>query len=213
MILLVSGATATVARYPQLGRLVSPRAGNRIDEIAASGRPWAADNDAFSGWDAERYWQMLVKISHADRTRLLFVACPDRVCDARETLNLWWEWHGQLDALGLPAAFVGQNGIEDLAGEIPWDGMACFFVGGDTRWKLSEASESLCFEAKRRGKLVHVGRVNSRKRLRHAAEIGADSADGRQWSKWPDRWIPKGLRWIDDERRQGALFPGKGANP
>ncbi len=52
MILLVSGATTTVARYaghPALGRLVQPRSWNRIDAIARSGMAWGADNDALAG--------------------------------------------------------------------------------------------------------------------------------------------------------------------
>jgi hypothetical protein len=54
-------------------------------------------------------------------------------------------------------------------------------------------------EAKARGKLVHVGRVNSRKRIRRLAGWGCvDSIDGSGWSRWPDKKIPKGLAWIKE---------------
>ena len=52
------------------------------------------------------------------------------------------------------------------------------FVGGSTEFKLGPVAAALCQEAKARGLWVHVGRVNSRKRLRYSASIGADSADG-----------------------------------
>jgi hypothetical protein len=39
-------------RHPNLGRLLQPRHYPRARATAASGVPWAADNDAFNGWDA-----------------------------------------------------------------------------------------------------------------------------------------------------------------
>jgi hypothetical protein len=51
-------------------------------------------------------------------------------------------------------------------------------------------------EAKRRGKWVHVGRVNSRERVRWCVANGADSVDGSGFSYHPDTNIPKGLDWI-----------------
>jgi hypothetical protein len=206
MILLVSGATRTVDAHPTVGRLIAPRSGNAIDVVAASGRPWAADNDAFAAWDTGRYWSMLGRISRADRSRLIWVTAPDVVADARGTLNRWHEWQPQLDYLGLPIAFVGQDGIETLADEIPWHEIAGWFIGGSTEWKLSAASESLAREAKARGKWLHMGRVNSQRRMRHALEIGCDSIDGGQFSMFPDTHIPRAVRWISRAKRQPTLF-------
>jgi hypothetical protein len=203
VIILVNGATRTVEQYPQLGRLISPRAGNSIDGIATSGRLWAADNDAFGGaWDQERFWRMLARIARVDRSRLLFVTCPDVVCSAQATVNRWVEWHPQIEAIGLPAAFVGQNGLGAIPDQIPWHEMAAFFIGGDDAWKLSAEAEHFAHEARARGKWVHWGRVNSEKRIRHAIEVGGDSIDGRSFSGWPDINIPKGLRWIRRAERQ-----------
>lgn len=60
------------------------------------------------------------------------------------------------------------------------------------------------------GKLVHIGRVNSERRLRLFDDIGRDprtgapyqidSLDGTQFSMYPDRYIP---RWA--ERLRPAL--------
>lgn len=205
MIILVSGATRTFRRFqghPSFGHLKTPRSGNCIDAIVATGHPWAADNDAFLAWDAERFRSMLRDIAAADRRRFLWVACPDVVGDSRETIRRWHEWFPELASLGLPAAFVGQDGLESIADQIPWDQMAAFFIGGSTEWKLSIAAERLVREAKDRGKWVHVGRVNTFKRLQHAVEIGADSIDGTTFSRWPDKYFPTGLRWLERLERQ-----------
>ena len=192
MILLVSGAESNRGTLSVRGSPPTPRNGNSIARLADGGRMWACDNDAFKSWNINRFWTMLGKVSRADRTSLLFVTVPDSVGNARETLNLWFEWYPQLAYLTLPAAFVGQDGIEHFQKEIPWQEMACWFVGGSTGWKLSAVSEELAREAKARGKWVHFGRANSKKRFRHAFEIGADSVDGGQFSTWPDHWIPRG---------------------
>lgn len=111
MLILVSGATRTVARHPECGVFVQPRAGNSLEAIAASGRPWAADNDCFQGLDVDAYWRMLERIARCDRSNLLWVVVPDVVGNAQETVNRWIEWHPQLEYLDLPAAFVGQDGL------------------------------------------------------------------------------------------------------
>ncbi len=204
MILLVSGATRDVAKV-DCGILVTPRGRNSIENIATSGRQWAADNDAFLAWDQERFERFISRISECDRSRFLWVACPDVVSDAGATLDRWAEWFPILHGLGLPAAFIGQDGLEDMAERIPWDQMSAFFIGGSTKWKLSHAAESLAREAKQRGKWLHIGRVNSSKRIRHAIDLKADSIDGSGFSKWP-KLIPDGLRWIRYHRQQPTLF-------
>lgn len=208
MLLLVNGATQTVARQPldAVGHLLSPRAGNRLGTVTATGRMWAADNDAFLAWDQERYWKMLINISKADRSRLLWVTVPDVVGNAQETINRWHEWLPQLDYLGLPAAFVGQDGLGAIADEIQWHELECFFIGGSDEWKLSAEAEDFAREAKRRGKWVHMGRVNSVKRMRHAMEIGCDSIDGRSFSAWPDRYQPWGVKQIKRLKQYRSMF-------
>jgi len=205
MLLLVSGATTTVARHPSLGVMVGPRDGASLQTVAATGRPWAADNDCFQQLDVDAYWRLLRRLHHADRSRFLWVTVPDVVADAGATLDRWSEWFPQVDDLGLPAAFAGQDGIEDRADEIPWEDMRCLFIGGSTGWKLSHAAAGLVAEARRRRKWVHVGRVNTRRRVRDIAWMGADSFDGRSFSAWPDEKIPRALRWMRDVKRQPCL--------
>jgi len=207
MIILVNGATRTVERYPEVGCLIQPRKTNSIDRIATSGRFWAADNDCFQGLDVDAYWRMVIRISEVDRLRLLWVACPDVVADAQETVNRWFEWFPQLDWLDLPVAFIGQDGLERIWDEIPWDDMAAAFIGGTTAWKLGEHAEAFAREAKARGKRVHFGRVNTMRRVRDVLLMcPADSIDGKSFSAWPDIKIPRGLRWIRQTEPQACLF-------
>jgi hypothetical protein len=100
--------------------------------------------------------------------------------------------------IGYRAALVGQDGMEHL--DVPWDEFDCLFVGGSTEWKLGAGAEILIREAKRRGKWVHIGRVNSRKRYLKFADL-ADSCDGTYLTFGPDVNLPKLLRWLEDWKR------------
>ena len=91
-------------------------------------------------------------------------------------------------------AYVGQDEAEDH--DLPWGRLQALFIGGSTAWKESSASRDLCHEAKRRGKWVHVGRVNTKRRVEIARAMKADSIDGTAFSRWPDTKIPAGLRWV-----------------
>ena len=189
MLLLVSGATATIRRlrdvHPNhLGHLLTPRGGN-VDSVFGTGLPWAADNDCFNRLDPVAFRRMLTVIR--GRTRCLFVTCPDVVANAVATLDRFREWSEEIRSTGQPIAFVGQDGAEDC--ELPWSEFDAWFVGGSDAWKLCRASWELMAEAKRRGKWVHVGRVNSFRRLMWCHDHGADSADGSSMSKFSDHYI------------------------
>lgn len=207
--LLVSGSTRTVrglaGRYPDhLGHLLTPKNRNGMASLLSTGLLWAADNGCFNGLDDRAFRRLLGRV--AGQPRLLWVACPDRVGDARVTIELFDQWEPELRAAGIPVAFVGQDGQEDF--EVPWGMCECFFVGGSTEWKLSLTAADLMAEAKRRGKWVHVGRVNSLKRMRAMHDRGADSIDGSSASMFGDVYARKYLRWLVGLERQPTLFGG-----
>lgn len=196
MILLVSGATASRRRYlghPRLGWLRTPRNGNSVAGIVASGVQWACDNDCFQRLNRTAYLTMLRQVS--DQPRLLWVATPDVVADAAATLTRFRLWAPALRYRKVPIAFVAQDGQEHLP--VPWDRIACLFIGGSTKWKLGSQAERLIYEAHDRGKWVHVGRVNTLKRMWWFSSLPVDSIDGTCFSKWPDKFIPWMLRRLD----------------
>jgi hypothetical protein len=181
------------ASSDHLGFLLTPRAANSVATIKELDLPWAADNSAYSGFSEVRFARMLDRIEAAPG--LLWVAVPDVVEDMEATLRLFGAWQPRLAARGLPVALVAQDGLED--GDVPWDRLDALFIGGSTGWKLSDQASRLCRQAKDRGLLTHVGRVNSKRRLFHLARWGCvDSVDGSGFSRWPDTKIPRGLRWI-----------------
>lgn len=205
----MSGSTRTVghlvSRWPgRLGHLLTPANRNGMAATLSTGLPWAADNGCFSGFDPDRFRAFLRKIT--GRPRCLWVVCPDVVADARGTLAMFDAWQGEVKECGQPVAFVGQDGIEDLG--VPWDQFDCWFVGGSTRWKLSRASMDLIGEAKTRGKLAHMGRVNSLRRMRVAYDAGCDSVDGSSASRWGDKYIYHFCSWIESLHQQPTLFKG-----
>ena len=99
--------------------------------------------------------------------------CPDVVGDAAATLARFTQYAPTIREYGYPVAFVTQDGLQ--MADVPWGEFAVLFVGGSTEHKL-EQSYPFIWEAKRRGVWVHVGRVNSAKRI--GAFWMADSCDG-----------------------------------
>lgn len=183
-----------------LGFIDTPRQGN----IRPDGVVWCADNGCFGkGFTEDHWWRFLVK--HAkDAGTCVFATAPDVVGDAVATLERSAPWLPKIRSLGYPAAFVAQDGIEDTV--IPWDDFDALFIGGTTEFKLGATARSLIFEAKRRGKWVHCGRINSLKRYRAMEALGCDSCDGTKVVFAPDVNLPKVLGWVRDLKDRPALF-------
>lgn len=183
--------TLNAMRDGRLGFIDTPAQGNRRPDGVA----WCADNGCFSDkWDEDKWWSFLVRNAHHAPT-CLFAVAPDVVGDAVGTAKKSSPWLGRIRELGYPVGFVAQDGQENLP--VPWDQIDCLFIGGTTEWKLGEAVRGLVSEAKRRGKWVHMGRVNSKRRYEYARIIGCDSVDGTFLTFGPEVNLPKLLGWID----------------
>lgn len=182
-----------MTRYREhIGVLLTPNNRNSVESVVSTGLPWAIDNGAFSGFNANAFMKLCLNAE--GQPRLMWVACPDVVGDAAATMVQFERWHAGLERLGLPVAFVGQDGCETM--EIPWESLSCLFLGGSTDWKLSNAAWDVCREAKRRGKMLHMGRVNSLRRMRVAQVFGCDTIDGSSASRFGDAKIPQYCRWL-----------------
>jgi len=197
MLLLVTQAMPQMRAHdhPNLGRLVTPRHFCSLHEHGQW--PWAADNDCFQRLDPAAYSRMLDALV-GKSGRCLFVTAPDVVADARATAHLFEVWWRALTRRGLPAALVAQDGLEHLDRwlAMAWPRIDALFIGGSTNWKLGPAAETLVKDAKARGKWVHMGRVNSARRIRYAASIGCDSVDGTKWVRWRDAYLDSGLQLV-----------------
>jgi len=190
-----NAAVKAVAHREQIGLLCQP--GNGYAAQISSFPFWAADNGCF-GKHAARFdaaaWFAWLERNRGRASSCLFATAPDVVGDAVKTLERSRPWLAKIRALGYKAAFVAQDGIERT--EIPWDEFDVLFLGGSTEFKLGDVARRVTAEAKRRGKAVHMGRVNSGRRLRIADSFGCDTADGTFLAFGPELNLPRLLRWL-----------------
>lgn len=176
----------------RLGMIATPKQGNAIME----GVLWCADNGCFGkGYPGDSKWLVWLG-TRKYKNMCAFATVPDVVGDAEATLERSEPFFAPVRQLGYRAALVGQDGL--ASGSVPWDKFDAFFVGGSTEWKLGPDAKALALEAKDRGKWVHVGRVNSRKRLYIAQAMGADSCDGTYMAFGPDINLARMTRWLDE---------------
>ena len=187
--ILVHSSPATLEPYRRqnLGVLSSPRRWYTNIE----GWRWAADNDAYSDWDPNRYRAMLEGIWGLPGC--LFVTAPDVVGDGERTLSLFECWYDELNACLQPKALVAQDGMTIEA--VPWRRIDALFIGGTSEFKMGDTALGLVREAKRRQLWVHMGRVNKHRRMRYAKAIGCDSVDGTQFSWYRDTYLPDALEY------------------
>lgn len=165
--------------------------------------PMAADNDAFSGFNEERYISMLVRLSYMP---IQWVSAPDVVGNAKQTLKLFYDWWPIITQYHLPTALVAQDGIEYT--EIPWDKISAIFIGGTTGFKFSLAVEEIIKAAQLRKKLVHIGRVNSFDRIQHFFNLNVDSFDGSSASRYTTQLIRHLSNLVNLKlEKQNGTFP------
>lgn len=187
-------------RAGAIGYIDTPAQGNK----RIPGVTWCADNGAFSDrFDEVKWWRFLTENAYA-AADCLFAVAPDVVGDAVATLERSRPWLAKIRALGYPVAFVLQDGATDDL--IPWDELDCLFIGGSTEYKLGPEARRYVAEAKRRGKWVHMGRVNSGRRCEYATAIGCDSVDGTYLTFGPDKNLPDVLGWLASANEQMRLF-------
>ena len=200
---LAKGAAKLNISMNNLGVLFTPRVMTGLDDATPDTRysivPWAADCDGFNGFKIEPYERMLEALTYRPGCR--FISAPDVFTgsdsDAQATLDQFDKWCLPLQRVWSdvneidhqPIALVLQKGMEDLS--IPWDEIDALFVGGTTDYKLSNAAADVVQEARIRGLWVHVGRVNSMKRVQHVIGIDADSFDGTGVVKYMDTVLPR----------------------
>ncbi|WP_412538730.1 hypothetical protein R8Z50_23100 [Longispora sp. K20-0274] len=188
----------------RLGMICTPAGGGS----PRPGVAWCADNAVFvDGYPGDaKYLAWLRRLGQrSDRQLPAFATAPDVVCQAAATLARSEPMLDPIRAAGYPVALVAQDGLEDL--DIPWDAIDALFLGGSTEWKLGPAATHLAAEARGRGLWVHMGRVNSHRRLAHAASIGCHSADGTYLRFGPDRNLPNLLGWLDQLEPQPPPDP------
>ena len=178
-------------RAGQLGQIITPAASNRLE----AGVPWCADNAAYTGrYPGDRRFLAWLAARAAHAPRCAFAVAPDVPGDAAATLTRSAPILPRIRALGYRTALVLQDGQERIP--VPWHDLDAVMIGGSTSWKLGPSAAHLVAEARTRHLTVHMGRVNSLRRLRYACGIGCDSVDGTYLAYGPDRNLPTLLGWL-----------------
>lgn len=162
---------------------------------------YALDNGAWAAHQQNRPFDValfteLVRVFGAGAD---WVACPDIVAGGLDSLRFsvsWLPWclaRVRLVLIPVQDGMTAED-VRPLLG--PRVGI---FVGGTTEWKLATlpvwgqvARETVCH--------LHVGRVNSARRIKLCAMAGADSFDGTSASRYADS-----LPGLDRARKQGAF--------
>ena len=181
MIYLWPQASSMIGMSERFGVMTSPAHGT-VPLGIQEGRVFGVDNEAYTrGFDPNRFFSYL-ELLQPYRTRWLFAACPDVVGDARLTIGLYGAFAHRIKSFG-PVAFVAQDGQESLEFPVAFDWL---FIGGTTDWKMGAGADDCIRRAKALGKPVHVGRVNSIKRMAHFKLMEVDSVDGTFPAYEPD---------------------------
>jgi hypothetical protein len=206
MMYLTGASNADVihaAAQHHIGIILNPESG--YEKQVCQYPAWAADNGCYS--QGERFnlsaWLDWIERLQVHRQSCLFVVAPDvfhpsgywqGITIAQATLERSLPVLPTIREMGFKAALVAQNGLEHE--QIPWGAFDALFIGGDTSWKLSPMALLIAREAKARSKHVHMGRVNSARRYRIAAQMGCDSCDGTYLKYGPDVNLPRLARWV-----------------
>lgn len=178
-----SGTVREAMQRGEFGCIVTPGQGNRVPE----GVTWCADNGRYGkGWPGLDPWLKWIE-NKAPAELCKFAAAPDVVGDAVATLRESLPVLPMVRELGLPAAFVAQDGCMTRDGLIPWDDFDVLFLGGSDKFKIGDEGREVAAAGVEHGKWVHMGRVSSIKRLRIAWRFGCSSVDGTYLKFGPDK--------------------------
>lgn len=197
MKIMLDCSPAKIAEYTErykhpFGQLRTP-----LTQYArAKGIPYILDNGCFAKFDRP-VWNTLLEEAEMDPP--LFACLPDVVGDAQRTIELFE--HFKAFTNSIPRGLVLQDGIERVT--IPWDDVHGVFIGGTDAFKVSPEAFRAAKTAKMLGKWVHVGRVNTPKRLRYWLDLG-DSIDGSGISRF-DQMLEDVLLEIQGLHPQAAM--------
>ncbi len=185
-------------RHPRLGFLLSLDVAYRVPDDCLV----AVDNSCFSNpaqYSDAKYEAYLRRMP---KHRTLFAPAPDVLGSHEATVGRSIPMLRQIRKIGLPAAFVAQDGWSEH--DTPWDELDVLFVGGSTHFKFRGGRDAV-IAARQRGKLTHMGRVNSLDRLRAAVGIGCNSTDGTFLKFGPDANWPRLKYWLDHITNQPEM--------
>lgn len=174
--------------------------------LRTEGFRYGLDNGAWTAFqqgtpfDEVAFLRAIDKLGeHAD-----WIVLPDIVQGGAKSLDLSLTWLDRLRGLPTPLLIAVQNGMEVEDVRTILSPSVGIFIGGDTEWKERTAIAWGSI-ARRRNCYLHVGRVNSARRISICAAAGANSYDGSSASRFAKTVAP-----LDKATRQPDLFAASG---
>lgn len=166
------------------------------------GFPYAIDNGAWTAYNQQTKWDgvrfmVLVKRMGRDAD---WVVIPDIVAAGLRSLEFSQTWLPYVLRYTHRGLLAVQDGMEPHHVEHLLGDRVGIFVGGSTEWKL-QSMATWGELAKKTGCHLHVGRVNTAKRIFLCQSTGVDSFDGTSVSRFA-KTLPK----LDHARKQQDLF-------
>jgi hypothetical protein len=164
--------------------------------------PYSLDNGAWSCFQQGKAFDDLAFLRAVEKMgeKADWIVLPDIVLGGLRSLDLSLAWLERLRGLPTPLLIAVQNDVhpDDVRSFLsPSVGI---FIGGDTAWKEKTAVE-WGKVARKRNCYLHMGRVNSARRIAICAAAGADSYDGSSASRFSCTVAP-----LDKATRQPDLF-------
>lgn len=164
-----------------------------------AGFRYAIDNGA---WHAYQHGLQFNEIAFASAYERLameadFAVLPDIVAGGLQSLEYSLSWRDRLRAC--PTFLAVQDGMTAAHVAPALDGIAGIFVGGSTEWKERSLPTWGSLARQQRVKL-HVGRVNTARRIFLSEAAGATSFDGSSASRYAST-----LTLLENARQQREL--------
>ena len=162
---------------------------------------YALDNGVWGAHQQERPWEPgpFLELLRKHGASADWAVLPDIVAGGAQSLALSVAWRDRVLAHSKQVLLAVQDGMKpaDVAQHLgPRVGV---FVGGSTEWKLATLRQ-WGEMGQRLGVWVHVGRVNTVRRILRCVRAGVASIDGTSASRYA-----KTLPTLDSARRQLAL--------
>lgn len=184
----------------QIGVMLSFNANHTINRGHSL---FAADNGCFAQADKYSDDGFIAWLGTLEKEHCLFASAPDVVGNAELTRERSLPMLSRIRKCGFKAAYIIQDG--EKIRSIPWDHLDAIFIGGSTEYKLSVEAAEIAKKAKKLNKWLHMGRVNSFKRIRYAKAIGCDSVDGTFLAFGPEKNEIRLRHWLKSLQHQPML--------
>lgn len=161
---------------------------------------YGLDNGAWTAFQKKEEWseEPFVRLVEQYAPCARFVVAPDIVAGGMDSLRRSEAWLPRLDAARIVLVPV-QDGMEPRDVRSMLSNRVGIFMGGSTEWKWQRLADFAQL-AREIGCYLHVGRVNTVRRIRYCTAVGAHSFDGTSATMYAVT-LPK----LDAARRQMAL--------